>query len=499
MQKTWEFFGRTAEIAETRRIASSGRWFFCAVSGRRRIGKTSLIQEALKGLDRQHFYVQIPDSDERGVIQVFRDALEDFFYFSPHADRPTRSINSFLDMAHQIDAMNRAGIIVTLDEFQYFHRAALAPFASLLQARVDQLRDQDQGGLFVLGSIHTEMMAILEDRAAPLFNRVTHRLAIDHWDFATLFEMFDTFEIPDPQQRVFLWSLFEGVPKFYRDCFEQGVLRATSEYRHDTLRALFFDSSSPLRDEASNWFLREMRGRVDTVLRIVAKRGPCPLGEIKANYGDAADTGEKQLGVYLQALTDRYRMIEKLAPIFSDTKKGRKARYAITDNFLLAWLKAVERNVNISRVQPVDIAVDRTATFMETVEGFTFEKMIRLLSEECSRKGVGDSPLTELVRGYWNKPDGSDIELDIVALNRDETRVRFGSCKRSDLKHTDDALEKFRGHVGRFLATKEGRPIADWRREYALYAPRFSGDRRRELSNRDYRCYDLIDFAGYLG
>ncbi|MGH6893706.1 MAG: DUF234 domain-containing protein, partial [Dongiaceae bacterium] len=293
--------------------------------------------------------------------------------------------------------------------------------------------------------------------------------------------------------------LFEGVPKFYRDCFEQGVLRSASEYRHDTLRALFFDSSSPLRDEAGNWFLREMRGRVDTVLRIIAKHGPCPLGEIKANYGDAADSGEKQLGVYLQALIDRYRMIEKLVPVFSDTTKGRKARYAITDNFLMAWLKAIERNVNISRVQPVDIAVDRAATFMETVEGFAFEKMVRLLSEECSRKGVGDFSLTELVRGYWNKPDGSDIEIDMVALNREEKSVRFGSCKRNEARHDDRALESFHSHVDRFLATKEGRSLDGWRKEYALYAPRFANDHRLELSRLGYHCYDLTDFAGYLG
>jgi AAA+ ATPase superfamily predicted ATPase len=449
-------------------------------------------------VERPHFYVQIPDSDERGVVQVFRDALEDFDYFSPGSDRSSRPVNSFIDIAHQIDSMNRPGIIVTLDEFQYFHRAALTPFASLLQARVDQLRDQERGGLFVLGSIHTEMMAILEDRSAPLFNRVTHRLAIDHWDFATLFEMFDTFEIPDAQQQLFLWSLFEGVPKFYRDCFEQGVLQSTPEYRRDTLRALFFDSSSPLRDEASNWFLREMRGRVDTVLRIVAKHGPCPLGEIKAEYGDAEDSSGKQLGVYLQALIERYRMIEKLVPILSDAKKGRKARYAITDNFLMAWLKAVERNVNVSRVQPVEVAVDRAAAFMETAEGVAFEKMIRFLCEECSRKGRGDFPLTEIVRGYWNKPDGSDIEIDIVALNRDDRRVRFGSCKRSEVKHTDASLKGFRGHVDRFLATKEGRSLADWDREYALYAPRFNDDRRRALLNHDYRCYDLPDFARVL-
>ena len=33
--------------------------------------------------------------------------------------------------------------------------------------------DQVTGGLIVLGSIHTEMVALLEDRTAPLYNRVT--------------------------------------------------------------------------------------------------------------------------------------------------------------------------------------------------------------------------------------------------------------------------------------------------------------------------------------
>jgi hypothetical protein len=38
-----------------------------------------------------------------------------------------------------------------------------------LQSQAEQIR----GGLIVLGSIHTEMVALLEDRTAPLYNRVT--------------------------------------------------------------------------------------------------------------------------------------------------------------------------------------------------------------------------------------------------------------------------------------------------------------------------------------
>ena len=80
--------------------------------------------------------------------------------------------------------------------------------------------------------------------------------------------------IGDPYHRLFLWSIFEGVPKFYRDCFDQGVLKSNAGYRQKTLARLFFEGSSPLKDEADNWFLRELRGRYDSVLKLVARIGP---------------------------------------------------------------------------------------------------------------------------------------------------------------------------------------------------------------------------------
>ena len=60
-------------------------------------------------------------------------------------------------------------------KFQYFTRAALSPFNSFLQAEVDKLRSAglNRGGLFVLGSLHSEMSALLEDKAAPLYGRIT--------------------------------------------------------------------------------------------------------------------------------------------------------------------------------------------------------------------------------------------------------------------------------------------------------------------------------------
>lgn len=44
--------------------------------------------------------------------------------------------------------------------------------------------------MFVLGSLHCEMSALLEDTAAPLYGRITAQLELDHWDFQDLMSVF---------------------------------------------------------------------------------------------------------------------------------------------------------------------------------------------------------------------------------------------------------------------------------------------------------------------
>lgn len=473
------------------------QFFFCAISGRRRIGKTSLIQEALrrKGQSLRALYVQIPDSDERGVIQVFEDAVEDILL---DQDLARRTCGDFSDIAGLLRALWRTNFVTAIDEFQYFHRKALAPFLSYLQLQVDEARTKgSRGGLFALGSIHTEMTAVLEDKDSPLFNRVTHRIRVGHWDFEILFEMFREHGIDDPHHRLFLWSIFEGVPKFYRDCFDNGALKRGENYRYATLDRMFFEGASPLKDEAENWFLRELRGRYDSVLKLVARMGPCSHGLLKAEYDRTGPGGEKQLGGYLKILIEKYQMIERVNPIFSKDH-GRKARYQITDNFLAAWLAAIARNVQLARVRPVDDAILRADESLKTHEGYAFEKMVRLILEECSRKKVGDFSLTQLVRGYWNKPDGTDIEIDVVAVNEIDKIIRVGSCKRSSTKHDSTSLYKFNEHIARFRKTELGKKYSDWTVERALYSPVFDEPQRKVLTGKEYICVDMNDFDRWL-
>ena len=124
--------------------------------------------------------------------------------------------------------------------------------------------------------------------------------------------------------------------------------------------------------------------------------------------------------------------------------------------------------------------------------------MVKLLTEEASRKGVGDFQATQLVNGYWNKADGSDIEIDLVAVNEEDGVVRFGSCKRSPRQHTPHALKKFDNNINRFLKTKEGRRFSNWSIEKTLFSPVFSPDTVKKLEGSGYFCRDLPHYKSIL-
>lgn len=478
---SWAFYGRRSELAQLRAILDRRRWFFLQISGRRRIGKTTLIHEAL-GEDElaRTLYIQIPDSDPVGVVAACNGYLETFGM--------SERVSSLGELAKLIGKLAESGKIVAIDEFQYFHRKQLGDFCSLLQAEVDRLASTSgvKGGLIVLGSLHAEMTALLEDRDAPLFNRTTDRLELDHLDIGSILEILRAHADEDPDRLLFLWNLFEGVPKFYRDAFEQGVLGAD---RDELLRRMFFSSSSPLRGEADNWFLRELRGRYDMVLQHLAKNPGCSNADIEAAIAQVSRAGEaKQIGGYLKILTERYGMVERRLPIFAQ-RKARSGRYYICDNFLRAWLSALQRPVSATAFRPLGELVAQADERLTLVESYALEGMVGQLYEERSRLGLGDFPLSERILGYW---DRSGIEIDLVAIDESSRRIRFGTCKRNPAK-LEASIPSLKKCGLSFMQTHTR--FQKWNIEYVGIAPKISTDIRERLGASKILTEDLRDLT----
>ena len=162
------------------------QWFFGTIRGRRRIGKTALIQQAMTILGTERpdcgpwLLVQVPDSSPADFATVFRSAMHEAGLEATLGD--SDAVVDLPGVAGAVASLCRAGVTVVLDEFQVCRRGPLSGFPSLLQPHVDTLQDRDPvGGLILLGSIQTEMQALLDDRQAPLFGRKTFDLALGPW------------------------------------------------------------------------------------------------------------------------------------------------------------------------------------------------------------------------------------------------------------------------------------------------------------------------------
>lgn len=487
-RQNWRFYGRVSELEQLSDILARGRWFFLKVTGRRRIGKTSLVQQVLQKTNRrQVLYIQIPDSDPAGVLVAAREFYD---LFNVPGNRPV----DLRSLAQDVARLVREGWIVALDEFQYFHRKALFEFTSYLQYEVDRLSQEAvTGGLLVLGSIHTEMAALLEDRTAPLFNRITDEVDLGHLDIASILEILRVHSEPSPERLLFLWNLFEGVPKFYRDCFEQGVIAAP---RRQLLERMFFSSSSPLRNEADNWFLRELRGRYDLVLKFVASHPGCTNGDIDTHARSVDPTSERQAGGYIKILRERYRMIERLQPIFA-RPTARNGRFYIRDNFLRSWLSALQTATAAVHFRPLPQLVEDADLRLLEAEGHGFERLVATLYHERSRKGLGDFCLTGQVNGFWDRAEqaSAQVELDLVAMDENSRTLRLGSCKRNADKLVRD-LSRFDRHVLGFL--KHMPRFDGWTIQKVAIAPVLGAEHRSLIETHGYLAQDIDNLISGL-
>jgi AAA+ ATPase superfamily predicted ATPase len=114
----WGFYGRNRELTKIAEILARNRWFFAKMTGRRRIGKTTLIQHAITAAGtRPVYYVQIPDSGPAGVLSAVGDALQSFRVAPEKHPRP----RTLAEFARLIESLANAGYVIVIDEFQYVH------------------------------------------------------------------------------------------------------------------------------------------------------------------------------------------------------------------------------------------------------------------------------------------------------------------------------------------------------------------------------------------
>ncbi len=322
------FVGRGRELGVLEELAGSGRAELFVLYGRRRVGKTELLQRFCEGRRSVYFLAaQVRDKDNLAAFkQALREALDD----------PLLDAVDFPDWAAALAfAAERAGderLVVVLDEFPYLVEGNRG-LPSLLQRFWDGRGKRSKLMLVLCGS-HVSFMEreVLAERS-PLFGRRTGQRRLEP---LSPFETLRFFPRWPLVTRLEAYAILGGMPAYLRR-FDDGEELETNVLR-EILRPegyLFDEVQFLLRSEMNQ------PATYNSILGAVAAEAE-RVGDVAAAVGVDSTTANK----YLSTLRE-LGLVQRHVPLTDpDPLRSRRGTYRIADRFLAFHYRHVQPNLS---------------------------------------------------------------------------------------------------------------------------------------------------------
>lgn len=332
-----KFYNRENELAELQRIQELSfeeNSRLTVVTGRRRIGKTSLIMRAFEKTPTIYLFVGRKNEASlcREFITLVSQALD---IYVPEEISTFKSLFRYI-----MEVATRQSFNLVIDEFQEFYNINKSIYSDI-QDIWDQYRQKTHMNFVVSGSIYSLMEKIFHNEKEPLFGRADNIIKLSAFSLNVLKKIIRDYH---PQYTnddlLALYSFYGGVPKYVELFCDNRVLTV------DGMIDFMVRDNSPFTDEGKNLLIEEFGKNYGTYFSI--------LSAISGGYNTQTEIeallGEKSLGGYLKRLIEDYNIVVRQRPVFS--KEGSQTvRYEICDNFIHFWFNYFDRNRSLIEIK----------------------------------------------------------------------------------------------------------------------------------------------------
>lgn len=413
-----KFYNREKEIAklhEIREISYNDHSRLTVVTGRRRIGKTSLITKSMENEPFIYFFVG--RKNEAALCAAYcREISLKLGIFVP----PMTLFSDVFVFLMQQGETKRFSLVI--DEFQEFFNVNPSVYSDI-QNYWDQYRLKTHVNFIVSGSIYSLMVKIFQNYHEPLFGRADMMMRLSPFALPVLKHIMEDYAPEYTKDDLLaLYTVTGGVPKYVELLVDAKALSVK-----DIIHAVC-DPDSPFKDEGKNLLVDEFGKQYGTYFSIL----DAISDGINTQTGIAAALGEKSIGGQLKKLEETYGIIKKMRPVMS--KQGTQTvRYEIADLFLLFWFRYFEGNRTLVELNQFEVLEQIVKDDYTTFSGRALEKYFK-------QKFVESHEYRE-IGAYWESKKGKDqCEIDIVALKLEKGKAVAVEVKRQRKEFKPEAF-----------------------------------------------------------
>lgn len=436
------FIGREKELEALEKRYRSDHFEFPVIYGRRRIGKTRLIQEFIR--EKKAIYFMATEQSEKEQLKSLTAAIRE-----QYPDEQTKLIDRFSGFESLFSYMTQISkdrrIILAIDEYPYLAKA-VPSISSLLQKFIDQEWSHTKLYLILCGSSMSFMERQVLQYKSPLYGRRTAQLKLHPLPWYESIRFFPEWQA---EEKLLAYGICGGIPQYLSYfSFHKNLEEAVVEE--------FLSTDGHLQEEPENLMLQELREPAvyNSLLSAIAN-GASRLNDIAMAMG--RDPGK--ITFYLNNLMD-LELVEKIQPV--ESKGTRCSIYRIRDELYLFWYRFIPSCASL-----IAMGLGRAAWEKHVLPHLSeyFGHIFEEISMQYIQRLIMTGNMNELYTtyGHWwgtNPVRKREEEIDIVCAN--ETDILCGECKWRSEPAGMDVLEILKE---RSLLISKGRKI-----HYALFS-----------------------------